>query len=258
MSASQRSWLSLVTLTAALLGGTHARAAGIDRDGLLSEAPATPDKGTVRVTAGSLGQASTDTGVPGQSSVSGSVLWAPFESFAGDVGVYWQPGPNLSGPSARVRYQFLSQERFGLDLAGGVRFKTTSFQHPTGTNATGEVEFLVAAGRRFGQFELVLNGVFGVEIGGGSGKDVEIKSFAGWRFSDQLRAGVDSRLQAEVGDEESGATPKIGRDFDFTAGPAVSWMLTRQINVQALVGVIMPKGTNVTSPVGMLAASFDF
>src|SRR5207302_4314877 len=98
-------------------------------------------RGTVRLSAGSVGQATTDAGVPGQSSISGSILWAPFQNFAGDVGVYWQPGPNLSGPSARVRYQFLSQERFGIDMSAGVRFKTNSFYHPN-TQGSGEVEFL--------------------------------------------------------------------------------------------------------------------
>jgi hypothetical protein len=258
MSALQRCWLSVFILTAAVVGAAEVRAAGIDRDGLLSEAPATPDKGTVRVTAGGMGQATTDSGVQGNSNVSGSILWAPFQNFAADVGVYMQPGTSgQSGPSARVRYQFLSQDRFGIDLAGGLRFKTNSFYHP-GKDGSGEAEFLLAAGRRFGQVELVLNGVFGVETGGGNGKDFEVKGFAGWRFNEQLRAGVDSRLQAEVGDDEASTTPKLGRDFDFTAGPAVSWMVTRQIQLQALVGMIMPKGTNVTSPVGILAASFDF
>ena len=42
-----------------------------------------------------------------------------------------------------------------------MRFKTVGF-HPD----EGEVEFLLAAGRRFGRFEVVVNGVFGVETFG--------------------------------------------------------------------------------------------
>ena len=41
-----------------LLGAAQARAAGIDRDSLLSEAPAVPDKGTVRVSGGATGTTS--------------------------------------------------------------------------------------------------------------------------------------------------------------------------------------------------------
>ncbi len=236
-----------------------ARAESFDRDTLLTEAPATPAAGTVRVSANSSGQATNDTAGSSSnfSSLSGSLMWAPIQNLAGDVGVYWQPGPNISGPSVRLRYQFLSQDRFGIDLAAGARYKSVAFVHPQGTSAgVGEIEFLLAAGKRFGQFEVILNGVFGVETGGGGGKDVEAKGWAGYKFSDSFRAGVDSRLQAEVGDEETGV--KYGRDYDFTAGPALSWLPTQKLQIQALVGVIQPKGTNVTSPVGMLAASFDF
>ena len=131
---------------------------------------------------------------------------------------------------------------------------------------------MVLAGRRFGQLELVANGVFGVETGGGGGKDVEGRAFGGWRFSDDVRAGIDSRLQAEVGDEQSQTLPAPGnvvvqrvRDYDLTAGPAVSWIVAHDIGkalknlqIQALVGVAQPKKTNNTSAVGVLSASVDF
>ena len=255
---------SLALLCAALAAAPlAARAEGFDRDMLLTEAPATPAAGTVRVSASSLGQSGSDATSPSSSnfsSVSGSLLWAPVANLAGDVGIYWQPGPNVSGPSVRVRYQILGQEKWGLDLAAGARYKTVSFIHPNNVNGgVGELEFLVAAGKRFGQFELVLNGVFGLETGGGGGKDVEAKAWAGYHFSDTFRAGVDSRLQAEVGDGEAATTTPTGvRDFDLTAGPALSWMPVGKLQLQALVGVIMPKKTSVTSPVGMLAASIDF
>jgi len=246
-----------------LVGAAQARAAGIDRDSLLSEAPAVPDKGTVRVTGGATGTSS-DQGVnntQGQANITGTIAWTPVQNLSGDVGMYWQVGAN--GPSARVRYQVLNQASHGVDLSGGVRFKTVGF-HPD----HGEAEFLVAAGRRFGQFELVANGVFGVETGGEQGKDVEGRAFAGWRFSELLRAGLDGRLQAEIEDEGTpapGAAPKIGRDYDLTAGPAVSWIVARDLGrmaknlqVQALVGVAQPKRTTSTSAVGVLAASIDF
>ena len=188
-----------------LLGGAQARAAGIDRDSLLSEAPAVPAKGTVRVTGGATGTSS-DQGVnntQGQANIAGAIAWTPIQNLSGDVGMYWQVGAN--GPSARVRYQVLSQSQHGFDLSGGARFKTVGF-HPD----NGEVEFMVLAGRRFGQLEFVANGVFGVETGGRGGKDVEGRAFGGWRFSDDVRAGIDSRLQAEVGDEQSQTTNRTG------------------------------------------------
>jgi len=252
-----------LTLFAAAFIALSARAQGLDRDSLLTEAPAVPVKGTVRLSGITTGT-SDDGGVngrQGQANVAGSILWTPVETLAGDVGMYWQVGAN--GPSARVRYQILSQSITGIDLSAGARFKTVGF-HPD----QGEVELLLLAGRRFGPVELVLNGVFGFETGGKSGKDAEVKAFAGYRFSDDLRTGLDGRMQAEVGDEGTpapGAAAPIGRDYDLTAGPAVSWIVARKVStlfhnlqVQGLAGVAQPKRTNTTAAVGIVSASIDF
>jgi hypothetical protein len=223
---------------------------GLDRDTLLTEAPATPTAGTVRF-AGFGG--STFQTNDGGSTVNGSVMWTPFEHFAGDVGAYWQNGTG-GGPTARLRYQFLSQKDVGIDMAAGVRAKTIGF-HPN----NGEVEFLLAAGRSFGNFDVLVNGVFGIETGGGGGKDLEVKSFAGYRFGESgLRAGLDGRLQAEVGDDERASVPKVGRDFDLTVGPAASFLVTPQFQLQALVGLSAPKKTDLWSPIAVLGAAFDF
>jgi hypothetical protein len=238
---------------ASLLIAAAANAQGLDRDTLLTDAPAVPAQGTVRVTGGVTGTTDTN-GVgatQGQAQIAGNIQWTPLQNLAGDVGAYYQVG--AQGPSARVRYQILNQLSHGLDLAAGVRFKTVGF-HPD----QGEVEFLVAAGHRFGKFELVLDGVFGVETGGGEGKDIEVKGFAGWRFNDFVRAGVDSRLQAEMEDEEDTVKPAGIRDYDLTAGPAVSWMVMKNFQLQALFGVAQPKKTAITAPVGVLSASIDF
>jgi hypothetical protein len=247
----------------ALCAASSAYAQGIDRDSLLTEAPAVPRKGTVRlsgVTTGTSDEGGVN-GTQGQANVSGSILWVPIENLAGDVGMYWQVGAN--GPSARVRYQILAQSISGIDVSAGARFKTVGF-HPD----QGEVEFLLLAGRRFGNIELVLNGVFGFETGGENGKDAEAKAFAGYRFSEDLRAGVDGRIQVEVGEEETPAPnepPKTGRDYDLTVGPAISWMIARNlgqalhnVQVQALVGMAQPKRTDTTAAVGILSASVDF
>lgn len=233
-----------------------ARAEGIDRDSLLTDAPATPDVGTVRLSGATSGQGPAAAGGNSSGSVAGSIGWTPLRHLSGDVGGYYQGGATTaSGPSARLRYQFLNQSEVGLDMSAGVRFKTASFGSP---GRTGEVEMLLAAGRRIGSFDLALNGVFGVETGGGNGKDLEMKGFAGYNFNEAVRAGVDSRLQVEVGDSAPAATPPVGRDFELTVGPAVSWLVTRKLQVQALAGALSPKGTTRTVPVGLLAAALDF
>lgn len=241
----------LVTVIFLAAGAVSAQ--GLDRDSLLTDAPAVPQKGTIRVTGGVTGTTDSSgvSGTQGQAQVLGNVQWTPIQNLAGDVGAYFQVG--AQGPAARVRYQLLNQFAHGFDLASGVRFKTVGF-HPD----QGEVEFLVAAGRRVGQIEVVLNGVFGVETGAGSGKDVEVKGFAGYRFSPRVRAGLDSRLQAEVSDQQGAKRVASARDYDLTAGPAVSWLVTRTFQLQGLVGVAQPKKTDLTSPVGVVSATLDF
>jgi hypothetical protein len=252
-----------LAIFAIVLAAAAARADGLDRDTLLTDSPAVPNAGTVRVTGaatGSTSDAQSTGGNTGTSGVSGSVAWTPIANLSGDVGAYTQIGAS-GGVAARVRYQFLSQSRHGFDLSGGLRFKTVSWHASAAprTDSNGELEMLVAAGRRFGHFELVLNGVFGIETGGGGGKDIEAKGFAGWRFNDWVKAGIDSRLQAEASDSENvPAGVQTGRDYDLTAGPAVSWMATRTLQIQALVGVAQPKKTDLTTPVGVVSASFDF
>jgi len=248
-----------VLLAALALSTGIAHAEGLDRDSLLTDSPAVPDQGTVRVTGGAVGVSTADN-TRNSNSLTGSIGWTPIKNLSGDVGAFMQVNGD-AGPSARVRYQILSQWQSGLDLSGGMRFKTVGF-HASACSAcqrNGEIEFLVAAGRRFGKFELVLNGVFGVETGGGGGKDIEAKGFAGYRFGEAVRAGLDGRIQAEVSDAEAGATRPPGvRDYDLTAGPAVSWLIGRSLQVQALVGVAQPKRTAITTPVGVVSASLDF
>ena len=59
--------------------------------------------------------------------------------------------------------------------------------------------------------------------------------------------------------------PKTGRDYDLTAGPAVSWVVARNLGamfhnfqVQGLIGVAQPKRTDMTAAVGIVSASIDF
>jgi len=95
-----RAW----TLTGLLCAALAAHAEGIDRDSLLSEAPAVPDKGTVRISGGATGT-SDDGGVggtQGQGNVAGSISWTPIQNLSGDVGAYWQARRRASGISSSI------------------------------------------------------------------------------------------------------------------------------------------------------------
>src|SRR3954470_4868388 len=134
-----------------------ALSAGLDRDGLLTEAPATPDTGNIRISGGGEGQ------VVGAAAgtVNATVMWTPIQHLAGDVGGYFL-SEGTFGPSARLRYQVLNQASHGVDLALGTRYKWIGFTlNPNVGPHRGELEFLVAAGRKLGPIDLALNGVVG-------------------------------------------------------------------------------------------------
>ena len=236
--------------------GSAARAEGLDRDTLLTEAPAVPDSGTVRLTGAANGQApsaaNNSTG-----GVSGSLMWAPISRVAGDVGMYVQ-GPN-SGPTVRVRIQILKQSDVGLDLTIGARFKEFGFlSKANSVNPAGEFEYLLAAGKSIGAFDAILNTVIGFEAGG-PGSDLEAKAFVGYRIFDNLRAGLDGRVQAEYKDENGYKKPNLANDVDIFAGPGISWLVLHdKLQLQALAGVAKPRGAQNASPGGLLAAAFDF
>src|SRR5262245_27570914 len=87
---------------ACLLGLVVAPAASaqmLDVDGLLVEASAVPEPGTLRVFANGGGQSAAAES-EAAANVSGSLMWVPFRGLAGDVGAYYQTGQ--SGPSARL------------------------------------------------------------------------------------------------------------------------------------------------------------
>jgi hypothetical protein len=246
----------LSLLTALVLSAGVARAEGLDRDTLLTEAPAVPNAGTVRVTGSANGQASgaADTGSTG--GVSGNILWAPFNRVAGDVGLY-QQGPD-SGPTVRLRFQLLKQSDVGLDLAIGARFKKFGFFKKQTGSPNGEFEYLIALGKSFGHFDAMLNGVVGFEAGG-PGSDIEGKAFLGYRIIPGVRAGLDGRLQAEYKDEKGTKSPDFTNDVNLFTGPAVSWLMWHDtLQLQALAGVAKPKGIATISPGGLIAASMDF
>jgi hypothetical protein len=233
-----------------------ANAAGLDRDTLLTEAPAVPNSGTVRISGTANGQptGAADGGSTG--GLTGNIMWAPIDRVAGDVGLYLQ-GPD-GGPTVRLRVQLLKKADVGFDLAIGARFKEFGFfKKETGT-PNGEFEYLLAAGTSFGRLDAMLNAVIGFEAGG-PGSDLEGKAFVGYRFLPELRAGFDGRIQAEYKDENGTKTPDFTNDVNLDAGPAVSWLLFHdRLQLQAVAGVAKPRGVGSLNPGGLLAASFDF
>src|SRR3989442_10544195 len=122
-----RAMRSLAAAVAAF--SSAASAEGLDRDTLLTDAPAVPAVGTVRLTGAGVATQNTDNGATptGSSSFMGSIGWTPIANLHGDRGAYFQVCGQ--GPAARIPYHLLNQFSHGLDLATGIRSKTDGV-HP--------------------------------------------------------------------------------------------------------------------------------
>src|ERR1700694_2981325 len=96
-----------VSIPASLFFSICCWADGLDRDALLTEAPGTPKAGTVRFTGSGGGSTQGDHPGTGSGGLNASILWAPINHLAVDVGGYFQDGS--VGPSARARYMFFNQ-----------------------------------------------------------------------------------------------------------------------------------------------------
>ncbi len=101
----------------------------------------------------------------------------------------------------------------------------------------------------------MLNLVWGWEIDD-PGMDAEIKLLVGWRFTDDVRAGVEARGQSEVHDEDGWKSPQM-LFADLRGGATVFWRIVRPVTVQLLVGVGKPAGVHAAGLLALGAFSFD-
>ena len=238
-------FLRSFSIASCLVVTSLAHAEGLDRDSLLTEAPATPERGNVRIALS--GNTSWVAAIGG--GISGTAMWTPFTHFSADVSGYWQDGN--AGPSLRARYQLLSQAVHGFDLALSARYKSVGFDP-----RNGELEGLVGLGRRFGRVGTMLNLVAGHELAG-PGFDVELKALVDYQVMDALRIGLDGRVQAEVHDELGWKSPAFTDDVALVGGAVIAWFPIPALQLQLLAGATHPRGSTV-GPTARLLASFDF
>jgi hypothetical protein len=216
------------------------------RDGLFTDAAAVPSQGTIRFTTSSGAAPARESGAS-DVEFSTSVLWSILPGVAAGVAAS-NEGGSLT-PSVSLRWQFLSQESAPVNAATLLRFKSVGF------DATGsEIEAAAAVGRTFGRLLLVGNAVAGKGFGGDNAVDIELKTGINWSFSETLHAGAEARVRSEVALESE--TAKVGREFDLTAGPTISWRADHLL-VQAIAGWGVPRGTAPAGPMAMALISWD-
>jgi len=159
-------------------------------------------------------------------------IWGPIAIRGGAV---WVPEGRTIAPTAGVRVQVLSQERFGIDLSLGAQYKPEGLTEATGE---GELEGVVAVGRRFGKLGLVGNAVFGSDFEGND-RDGEVRLASMYSFSERWRAGLDSRARFDLGSVDVAAGRKA--KVDVVAGPTASFL----VGPVALVGTVGYSGVQL-------------
>lgn len=233
-------------LLAGLLASSPADAAA-SRDGLLVEAAALPARGTVRFATGGGSTLPKDGGV---SEVQGftSVLWSFGATVAAGVEASSEEG-KLS-PAVSLRYQVLSQDVAPVNGLVLVRFKSVGF-----TQDGTELEAEAVLGRSLGHLGVTVAGVAGKGFGADNAVDLEAKAAATWSLGDALLLGAEARYRSEVKVGTEASTP-AGREYDLVAGPALGWRVDR-VQLQAIGGWGIPRGTASPGPMGMAVLSFD-
>lgn len=224
-------------------------------DGIVTDAAALPDAGSLRLF-GSAGTFGTAEGVAG----SLGLQWSILRSLAVNVAGVMETGQiyNKLGAANAVfllRWQALTQERYGINLQGTVRFKTVGFDP-----SAGEVELGLAFGREIGALNLTGNFVGGHDVDPNGGEDIEGRVQVDYAVASRVNVGVEGRFRTG---RDPVNFPEFGSAWDVIAGPRALVRLGF-VRIQGLVGYGGGQGPSgqlfglgKPSPVGMLSLAAD-
>lgn len=192
------------------------RTAGAARAGMFLPFTEAPRTDTQRAFATALGgyEGARESGVlEGRAEVT---VWGPI---ALRIGVVYTGSPESARPSGGVRVQALSQGDHGIDGSIGLFYEPEGF-----TEGEGEIEGVIALGRRFGNVGLIADLVYGQDPEGRE-RDGEVRLAVLYTTTPRLELGVDTRLRIDLGTEDEKLEEEGGAEYDLVAGPLVSYTL---------------------------------
>src|SRR5262249_10035793 len=136
-----------------------------------------------------------------------------FNRVAVRVGVEYQDGIHTVYPSVGVRVGLLRQEKHKVDLAVIGQYKNLGF-----SEASGEFEFGVLVGHRWGKVGAQLNALYGQGLEAEE-RDAEVRASLLWYAHPRINAGLDVRARFDLGAEDAARLKsKLEADFDFLGG----------------------------------------
>src|SRR6185312_2670454 len=154
-----------------------------------------------------------------------------FHRVALRVGVDYQDGIHSVYPSVGVRVGILAQERYKIDLGLLGQYKNLGF-----SEASGEFEFGVLVGRRWGHVGAQLNLLYGQGLDEGE-RDAEVRASLLYFIHPRFNAGLDLRARFDLGEENEARTKsKLEADFDFLGGAIAQLTVVEHLVLLAEVG----------------------
>jgi len=130
-----------------------------------------------------------------------------------------------------LRVGLLRQERYKVDLALLGQYKNLGF-----SEASGEFEFGVLVGHRWGKVGAQLNALYGQGLDEGE-RDAEVRASLLWYAHPRINAGLDARARFDLGEEDANRIKsKLEADFDFLGGVIGQFTVQKHLVLMAEVG----------------------
>jgi hypothetical protein len=154
-----------------------------------------------------------------------------FNRIALRVGVDYQDGIHNVYPSVGLRVGLLRQERYKVDLGLIGQYKNLGF-----SEASGEFEFGVLVGRRWGKLGAQLNALYGQGLDPGE-RDAEVRASLLWYAHRRANLGLDARARFDLGEDNAARQKsKLESDFDFLGGAIGQVTVVEHLVLMAEVG----------------------
>ena len=154
-----------------------------------------------------------------------------FNRVALRVGVDYQDTIHNVYPSVGLRVGILRQDKYKVDLAVIGQYKNLGF-----SEASGEFEFGVLVGHRWGKIGVQANALYGQGLDPGE-RDAEARASLLWFAHPRLNAGLDLRARFDLGaDDPNRVKTKLEADFDFLGGAIAQLTVVDHLVLMAEVG----------------------
>jgi hypothetical protein len=122
-------------------------------------------------------------------------------------------------PHLGLRLRILSQEKSGIDFAAAVFYRLDRF-----TDDEGIVQGLVAAGRRFGVFNLLMHAAYGQDPEGDD-REGEVALAGLFALSSRVQLGLENHLRFDLFSDDPKRRMRRDAEYDLTVGPLAQWAL---------------------------------